>query len=79
MQGLLSLKKQHTTKEIDEACKQAHSQSRFHLRDVKVLLKQPQKQENCEFMTEHSIIRNMNEYGEILEALEQNERRNMDE
>ena len=79
MQGLLSLKKRHTSKEINEACKLAISQSRFHLRDVKALLKQPQKQENFEFMTEHTLIRNMNEYGEILEVLEQNERRNMNE
>jgi len=68
VQGLLALARKRTCAKVDHACKVALSFSAFRLKDVKALVDTKQEQTEFEFMSEHAIIRNMNEYGNIVEV-----------
>jgi hypothetical protein len=68
VQGLLSLARRHTSAKVDRACKTALGFGAFRFRDVKALVNSSSQEEQTEleFMSEHAIIRNMNEYGRIV-------------
>lgn len=69
VQGLLALRKRYAQRQIDKACELALSHGAFHLRDIKRLLERPQAQKSFEFMDEHPLIRDMQEYSQFLEML----------
>jgi len=73
LQGLVGLRKKHTSRELDQACEQALAQSAYHLRNIKTLLDRPQKQESFTFMDKHPLIREMGEYTAFLDMLYPNE------
>ena len=64
--GLLDLARRHTLADIETACELACDHSAYHLRQVKALLKEPVTQEQFEFMAEHPIIRNLHDYGVLV-------------
>lgn len=66
--GMLSLAKRNTCAAIEQACQQAAERGAFRLRDVRGLIKEPVKQEQMEFMTEHAIIRGLKEYGSVVQV-----------
>jgi len=69
LQGLLSLTKQHTSREIEDACEIAVSYGAYKLRNVRRLIeRKAAKQEQLEFMEEHPIIRNLEVYGELVRS-----------
>ncbi len=84
VQGLLALARKRTCAKVDRACKTALSFSAFRLKDVKALVDTKQEQTEFEFrarqrptlvrrpkppgMSEHAIIRNMNEYGRFVKV-----------
>jgi hypothetical protein len=69
LQGLSGLRKKYTNKDLDAACELALSQSAFRLKDIKRLLHRPEKQVSFTFMDKHPLIRDMAEYGQILDML----------
>jgi transposase len=70
LQGLLGLSRNHSWRHLDEACKRASDHGAYRLRDIKRLLARPLEQDTFEFMDKHPLIRNLDEYGSFLEALE---------
>lgn len=68
--GLLSLAGKHAATAIDQACGTALSHHAFRLRVIRELLKRqpPPQQSQLEFMEHHPIIREMYEYGDLLEV-----------
>jgi transposase len=68
VQGLLALARRRTCGEVDRACKAALGFGAFRLKDVKALVDTKQEQTEFEFMSEHAIIRNMNEYGRVVKV-----------
>jgi transposase len=76
LMGLLSLGNKHPSHVVDEACRVAHSHGTYRLRCVRKLIEQQpgeqQTQTTMLFITEHSIIRPVDEYGQwVKEALSQ--------
>ena len=71
--GLQSLAGRYSGREIDRACEIALSYDAFRLRTIRELLKRGgNKQESFEFLTEHEIIRDMADYGQLVrDALQQ--------
>ena len=69
LRGLLALTRYHRPARIEMVCAQALTLERFHLRDLKHLLSQPEQQEQFTFMEQHPLIRDMAEYGAILDAI----------
>jgi transposase len=69
LRGLLALTRDHRPSRIEAVCAQALSIGLFRLRDLRRLLEQPEQQEQFTFMEQHPLIRDMAEYGAILEAL----------
>jgi len=69
LRGLLALTRYHRPARIEVVCAQALTLERFHLRDLKHLLSQPEQQEQFTFMEQHPLIRDMAEYGAILDAI----------
>ncbi len=69
------MRKKHSGKVLDQACEEALGQSAYHLRDIKSLLKRPQKQEAFKFMDKHPLIRDMDEYRVFLDMLDPEETR----
>lgn len=70
LQGLVSLCRRHESKEIDEACEIALTHEAFRLRDVRELLKRRdgRKQGSLEYLAEHEIIRDLADYGSLVES-----------
>ena len=69
LQGLLALRKKHTTAQIEQACERALGKSAFRLADIKAELDRPQQQTSFTFMDKHPLIRDMDEYAAILDQL----------
>jgi hypothetical protein len=68
VQGLLALARKHTSEKVDRACKMALRFDAYRLKNVKALVNAKHEQTEFEFMSEHAIIRNMNEYGNIVKV-----------
>jgi hypothetical protein len=66
--GLLSLASKHTSSKIDRACELALAHGSFRLHDVKALMSSSEEQTSFDFMAEHPVIRNMNEYGSLVKV-----------
>jgi hypothetical protein len=72
--GLLSLGNKHPWAAVDEACRIAHGHGSYYLRCVRKLIENgnPQEQTLMPFISEHPIIRPVDEYGQwVREALTQ--------
>jgi transposase len=68
LQGLLSLAKKHSTRDIERACDIALSYRAFRLRTVRALIaRNAPKQAEFEFTEEHELIRPLVEYGRLLD------------
>ncbi len=66
--GLLSLVKRHSCGAVERACELACAHGAFRLRALRALLKDPIEQEQFEFMDEHPLIRNLNDYGTLVQV-----------
>ena len=68
VQGLLALARKHTSEKVDRACKTALGFDAYRLKHVKALVNSGHQNEQAEFefMSEHPVIRNMNEYGRLV-------------
>lgn len=74
LMGLLSLGNKHPWRAVDEACRIAQGHGTYRLRCVRKLIEQRpcQEQSTMPFITEHPIIRPVDEYGQwIKQALSQ--------
>jgi len=70
LHGLLGLPRQYTVTAIEKACERALSHGTYSLRDLRRLLEQPAREDSAPlFMDSHPMIRDMSEYGAMLEAL----------
>lgn len=69
LQGLLALTRRYPGAHIEHACEQARECGAFRLRDIRHLLEHPASQTKFSFIDKHPLIRDMAEYGAILEAL----------
>jgi hypothetical protein len=68
LQGLLSLAKQHPCAALEKACELAASHGSYRLRTLRGLLKRAgSKQEQFAFMAEHPIIRDLADYGRLVQ------------
>lgn len=65
LQGLSSLTHNYSARAINEACRQALTQNRLRLKQIRELLKHPTEQCQIEFLTSHPLIRDPAEYGLI--------------
>jgi len=63
LMGLLSLAKKHPAHHIEKACEQARAQGAFRLKALRTLMQTPVHQEQFDFVQEHRLIRDMDEYG----------------
>ena len=68
VQGLLALAGKHTSAKVDRACKIALGFGAYRLKNVRALVNAKQEQTEFEFMSEHPVIRNMNEYGRVVQV-----------
>jgi len=68
VQGLLALARRHTSAKIDRACRLALGHGAYRLKDVRALVDSAEEQTEFEFMSDHPIIRNMNEYGRFVKV-----------
>lgn len=67
--GLRSLAGHYRDSQIERACEIALSHTAFRLRTLRALLKRDgDLQESFEFLAEHEIIRDMAEYGQLVQA-----------
>jgi transposase len=67
LQGLLSLAGRHPITAIEQACEIALGYGEYHLRTIRSLLKrQAPKQDMLPFLSEHPMIRPMEEYGQFV-------------
>ena len=67
LMGLLSLSGRHPTSAIEQACEIAQGYGEYRLRTIRALLKrQAPKQELLPFVSDHSMIRPMSEYGQFV-------------
>jgi transposase len=67
LSGLLALTRRHSSTALERACAQAAGRGAFRLRELKALLKEPLAQEEMEFMAEHPVIRNLHDYGVLVQ------------
>ena len=68
--GFLALARSYPASRMEQACSVALADSRFHLKDIKVLLETPQaEQEMLPFLENHPLIRDITEYGQFLQQL----------
>ena len=65
LKGLVSFTRKHRAEAIDEGCRLALANGRFHLEDIRNLMKYPVEQSRFEFLSSHPLIRNMDEYADI--------------
>jgi transposase len=74
VQGLLSLAKKHSARDLEKACEIATSYASYRLRTIRAILKrQPPKQESFEFMDQHPLIRSLDDYAALVHASFQKE------
>jgi transposase len=68
LMGLLSLTAKHSRRSIEEACRIAHGHAAYRLRSLRQLIEQqaPAVQQNLEFVQEHPIIRDLDDYGQFV-------------
>jgi hypothetical protein len=66
--GLLSLTSRHSAAQLETACGLALSHGQYRLKALRELLAQPTRQENFDFMEIHPLIRDMNEYGNLIKV-----------
>jgi len=64
--GLIALSRKHGSKEIDSACGLALLHGAFRLRTVRQLIERRTEQEQLDFLSEHPLIRDMADYGELV-------------
>jgi transposase len=64
--GLLALAKKYSSAAVERACELALQRNAFCLREVHALLKGAVPQVEFEFMAEHPIIRNLHDYGTLV-------------
>jgi transposase len=67
LQGLLSMTKKHDSRAIDQACKTAHANQCYRLKTIRHYIdRDVGQQQEFEFLEEHPLIRNLDEYGEVV-------------
>ena len=67
--GLLSLASQHPSESIERACEVAASHGSYRLKAVRQLIRQGgSEQEQFAFIEQHPIIRDLTEYGRLVQA-----------
>jgi transposase len=64
--GLLALARRHSSWAVEQTCELACEHGVYHLRQLRALLKDPVTQEQFEFMAEHPLIRNLHDYGTLV-------------
>ena len=64
--GLIALSRKHGSKKIDEACGLALLHGAFRLRTVRQLIERRTEQEQFDFLSEHPLIRDMADYGQLV-------------
>ena len=64
--GLLALARRHSALAVEQACALACAQGVYYLRQLRALLKDPVAQAQFEFMAEHPLIRNLHDYGTLV-------------
>jgi transposase len=65
--GLLALTHHYSDQQIEQACEIARSHGAYRLRVIRQLIKrQAPPQDEFEFTTEHPLIRNLGEYGQLV-------------
>jgi transposase len=64
--GLVALTRKHGSREIDDACGLALSHGAFKLRTVRQLIERHTQQDQFDFLSEHPLIRDMAEYGDLV-------------
>ena len=69
LQGLLSLTKKHSARQIDHACRISLSHGVFRLRTIRQIIKRGTDPQSCfDFIEEHPIIRNLSEYQDVAQT-----------
>jgi len=67
LHGLLNLVKKHPSAVIEEACGTAASYEEYRLATIRKLIERAgPRQEEFEFLTEHPLIRNLSDYGDVV-------------
>jgi transposase len=71
LQGLVALSRTRSSAKIDAACRKALADGRMHLRQIRGLIDASEEQTELSFLSEHPLIRKMDDYGQILAALQE--------
>ena len=67
LHGLLNLTNKHPSEAIERACETAHSYGEYRLATLRKLIQHSApKQDAFEFLSEHPIIRNLSDYGDVV-------------
>jgi hypothetical protein len=67
LQGLLSLRKKHTSETLENACETALSHGCYRLRTIRQLLqRKAEKQQPLAFLEEHPLIRPLDDYASVI-------------
>ena len=67
LSGLLGLANRHAHTDVERACELAQTHGAYRLRVIRELIKREgNRQEQFEFITEHPIIRNLSDYGDLV-------------
>jgi transposase len=76
VQGLLALTRKHTCESLEKACETALSNQCYHLRSLRQLIgHQADRQEPLEFLSEHEMIRPLEDYASVVaQAIHRQER-----
>ena len=72
LQGLISLPRKYYPKQVDEACQRALALESFHLRDLKKFIDQSLFQQTFDFLDEHPLIRDLDNYSTFVPEVFQN-------
>ncbi len=70
IRGLLGFSKKHSNQAINQACEQALQRGFFRLAEVKNLIGKRSPQQNFSFLEQHPLIRDLSEYGQLIEPFE---------
>jgi hypothetical protein len=72
LNGLLQLAGKYTATAIDKGCKSALEMNAFRLRELKEYIRDGYQAEQLkfEFLTDHPLIRRMDEYGNLTQTKE---------
>ena len=71
LMGLLSLVNKHSRPSIEQACRIAQSHGAYHLRSLRQLINHQSltpiaDQQSFDFIQQHSIIRDLGDYGQFV-------------